>query len=197
MRTSPNSEVQEPLQVPSELSGKGVFFVHRLVRPKCWSDAMDAQDAKLLENEKILENVGDGVSLWRVENHTDLRRVALAINESRTPPTQAAHLLPIFESEFDEVGIRRKKTPGKTECVWARKRHIDADIGNSEKLSICELLLKRHRNLIDCQKGKIKKALELSKKEGCCGVEHDSPHCSCGAFHWLSFFKSIMRRLFS
>ena len=163
----------EPLTVRGTLGvASGPVFVRRVTRPAIWHDATRTSDC--------LYEPDGRVSLWRVGDDQDLRRAAIAINESRESFRERIDFLPILPEELAAAGVDCIQTPGETRCPPAARLHYDAQIGDGNRKRLLETLLAARRQLGRCTSGQMRKAAEASEQDGCFAVVENPTSCNCG-----------------
>ncbi len=161
----------EPLTIRGTLGvASGSVFVRRVTRPAIWHDATRA-------SECLYEPDGR-VSVWRVGNDQDLRRVAIAINESRESFRERIDFL--LPEELTAASVVCIQTRGETKCPAAAQLHYDAQIGDGNRKRLLETLLAARRQLGRCTSGQMGKAAEQSEQDGCFAVVENPVSCNCG-----------------
>ncbi len=174
----PNNEplsISEDLNVPG-----GPVLVRKITRPKKWQGPLDSGDVEAAIGV-FASSSDSGISLFLVNSDSDLRRVALALNEYTVSPRQRLTLLPIRPEELSAAGVGYEQTLGASKCPVAADLHYDMTGGKQELVRLCRLLLDAKRDVGGCSRGNMKLALELSKAEGCFVAVPDSASCACGA----------------
>ena len=176
--STPSQEVQ-PLSLAGIVGDRGgPFFLRRIARSTPWNDALATRDITAVTG--YLYEHGQRVSLWQVNSDLDLRRVAIAINESRESFTERVEFLPILPDELNAVGVTCEPTTGETSCPAAAILHYDAEVDETKCSRIITMLINAGRRLARCTKGQMSVALRDSQSDGCFAVS-DSLSCKCGA----------------
>ena len=153
------------------------IFLRRVARPTPWKQALLTGEIANVTGYLIEE--GGKVSLWQVQNDLDLRRVAIAVNESRESFTEKIEFLPILPDELTAVGATCEQTRGETECAAAAQLHYDATIDGEKGHRIIAQLVGTGRELARCTRGQMALAYQESLEDGCFAVS-DSTTCRCG-----------------
>jgi len=153
------------------------LFLRRVARPTPWKQALLTGELANVTGYLIEE--GGKVSLWQVQNDLDLRRVAIAVNESRESFTEMIDFLPILPDELTAVGATYEQTRGDTECPAAAQLHYDAAIDEERGSRIIAMLVRTGRELARCTRGQMAQAERDSIADGCFAVS-DSTSCKCG-----------------
>src|SRR5437879_2790526 len=110
------------------------LFVRRVARARIWVEALQTKRAS--DASDVLYEQDENVSLWRVSTDEELRRIAIAINESRDSFREMLDLLPILPTELEQVGVRWDSDPGDTSCPAAGKLHFNAEMNNEARLKL-------------------------------------------------------------
>ncbi|MFO7903225.1 MAG: hypothetical protein R6U98_11220 [Pirellulaceae bacterium] len=140
--------------------------------------------------QQILKDVfeadsADAISVWRIENDSDLMRIAVAINANRVAgnPDHGSIRGELFLVAIQphEVGaIKLEQNEGRTDCVFAKHRHYDAVIEDeSQRTQLVDLLLDAERSPKKVTKGQIREAVEKAEKDSCYAVAESSTGCEC------------------
>ena len=153
-------------------------FLRRVARARIWAKALETKQPS--DASELLFEEDQSVSLWHVGNDEELRRVAMAINESRDSLRETLDLLPILPAELEEAGIKWISELGLTSCPTAAKLHYNAGIDDDARSSLLQKLIAQGRRLVRCTGGKLREAVELSTGEGCFAVATNSIECACG-----------------
>lgn len=131
----------------------------------------------LIENVFSDYETGE-LSLWRIEDHTDLIRISIALNENRSSLTEKIFLLPILPEELKSFEI--SQTHGNTSCCHASRCHHDAKVETVSQIEhLVRMLLDANRDIGRMNSNKMKQAKEVVEKDGCHVVVVDSDCCSC------------------
>lgn len=155
-------------------------FLRRVSRSRNWDEPLKNKDP--VAAAKVLIERGKSVSLWLVTNDTDLRRVAIAINEGRHVSFhERLSLLPIHQDELDGVGVEFTQIAGLTSCKAAEVLHHDILLDERSAVGLCQILIDVNRKLATCTKSQMKKAENISRGEGCFATVPESSECECGA----------------
>ena len=158
-------------------------FLRKVDRARMWD--LPPGDRNAETASQVFVEGDRSVSLWLVSNDTELRRVAIAMNENRNSPHERLDLLPIRPEELQAVGAVPQQTPGDTTCEVARRLHHDVDLNSKRRVHLCQILLGALRVLERCKKGQMKVAEEAAKAEGCPAAFSDTPappdplNCDC------------------
>ena len=171
---------QEPLTLNGSLRMSGAWeplFLRKVARVSRW----DKGDLERAMN--VFKDPEGEPSLWKVGNDTELRRVAIALNEGRNSLREPLQLLPIHQGDLEAAGITHiDQTSGERRCVAADSLHYVAKMTTKTIEKLCRhLLFVKKRQLGRCTKGQMRKALVLSIEEGCFSVAEESTNCKCGA----------------
>jgi hypothetical protein len=169
----------KPLTVLNATGGSEPFYLRKIARSTPWLEALTSKDPSAA-CDFLLEPDGS-VSLWFIPDDIALRRVAIAMNESRPSPRASITFLPILPSELISAGIALQQTPGATNCDPARGLHFDAHIDEDLSLKIVQTLLIAGRRPCTCTKGQMNKALDDAKNDGCFAAVQSSTGCACGS----------------
>jgi hypothetical protein len=153
-------------------------FIRSIARARVWTQALQTKQPS--DAAELLYEPDDNVSLWRVQDDEELRRVALAINESRDSLRETLDLLPILPAELQDVGIDWDAELGETACPTAARLHFSAEINSEARLRLLQRLIEANRELLRCTGGKMRLAVELSAKDGCFTAVPESVECACG-----------------
>ena len=154
-------------------------FLRKVTRAKHWKDPCESDDATGA-SQVLLEDNGI-VSVWFVSDDTDLRRVAIAMNEGRGSFHETLDLLPIQRDELKKIGVTASQTPGDTNCIAAQSLHHDIRLTKSTAVKLCELLIADDRKLERCKRGEMKQAETQSIEDGCFATVPESRSCACEA----------------
>jgi hypothetical protein len=174
----PLNDKQPPTLVGTPFSTNAPWLLRRIARPTPWKDALASGDTAPVKN--YLQDSEGKVSLWRIENDLDLRRVAIAINESRDSFREKLEFLPILPAELTRLGVPFQNTPGETACPTAARLHYDADIDEDRGSKLIGHLLQSGRELLRCSRGQMNVALSEAENDGCFAVSETSKSCKCG-----------------
>src|SRR5687767_4792735 len=120
----PPQQTQPPTIASSLKLSTQQVFVRTVARGSLWAEAKQAANPQIAEDYLIEED--QQVSLWSVNGDDDLRRVAIAINESRDSPRETIDFLTILPDELSRAGLPIVPTPGETSCPAAAALHFDA-----------------------------------------------------------------------
>jgi len=177
---SNTSNNQEPLSIHKNLKiDKCPVFIRKVGRPRNWKEPLSERD--VLAARQVFASDGGPVSLWRINSNMELRRVTIAINESRQVFHEKLDLLPILPDEIASLGVMPLQTPGRSECPPAAGLHYDVTMNDTEAANLCRILIEAGRELGRCTPGQMKLAVEVSESEGCFAVSPESVSCDCGA----------------
>lgn len=173
------SVMSEPLALKphSELPDPPVFL-RSVARARIWTSAKQSKEPLLAAD--LLYEADNNVSLWKVSDDRELRRVAIAINESRDSLRETIDLLPITPSELTAAGIGFMPELGDSECPTAARLHYSAEIDTDARLRLLRKLIDANRELLRCTGGKMKRAVQLSIEDQCFIPVPDSKQCACG-----------------
>jgi len=169
-----------PVSIQRSLRIQSVpVFIRKVAKPADWSKARQLNDASLVAD--YLRDPTGQVSLWRVNNDLELRRVAIALNEGRDSLHERLLLLPILPAELESVGIDYMQNEGATECRAVVDLHYEAAIDDAKRQNLLTCLLQKERDLGRCTESEMKTVEQISIDEGCFAAVHDSSLCGCGA----------------
>lgn len=158
----------------------GEVLVRKVTRASRWNKPLG--EGKPEQAVDVFHDPCDRPSLWKVGSATELRRVAIALNEGRDSFSERLDLLVIYPEEFAASGASDPiQTPGYTACEVAASLHYEVGLTDESTLVLCRNLMAAGRGLGKCTKAAMKKAATISRKEGCFSIATDSTSCKCGA----------------
>lgn len=155
-------------------------FVRKITRRGSWKDHLKDEDASAAA--RVLDEGGKPVSMWWVQDHVDLRRAGIAMNEARGGSLhQEIFFLSIHSEDLAAVGASISVVRGDTKCVAAQGLHRDISLGREAAVQLCRILIQARRRASKCTLGEMKQAVKASIAEGCFAAVEDSRECRCGA----------------
>jgi hypothetical protein len=154
------------------------FFVRKVPRKRHWTDGKQSIiDSVLCPDE-------DGtVSLFRIADSLDLKRVSLALNANRvkTNPNSGSireDLLLAAITDEELAGLDCQYTLGDTPCAHANHTHYDWKVASSNEVSgVVDKILSVQRPFVKISKALLVPAIAELEGIGCRAVTADS-HCT-------------------
>lgn len=153
------------------------FYVRKIDRSGWWSETGGLSEREIAG--KVFPPEEDGaVSVFRVENEVDLRRVAIGLNSRRSSLHEELVLLPIRPDELKEIPLR--KTLGDTLCLHANNCHYDAVFGDEgAAVALVRALRARGRSVRKLKSKEMKSHSEEAERDGCRATSSVRPQCVC------------------
>jgi hypothetical protein len=155
-------------------------YVRKIPRPGAWSPQVNSEEERV---QKIAEDVFSldddrTFSLFHVENSSDVERVSLAINSTRSKLDEDIYYLAIKTDELSEIQLDKAKA--EMVCTLANDRHWNAMIDDRGKsVRLAEILLRAKRVPMKLTKAMARVAIQRARADGCHSVVNSSAACKC------------------
>jgi hypothetical protein len=161
--------------------GAGVpCYVRKVNKPSVCGDLKKnsvAERAALIR-ESVLSEDGGVSSFLYVETTQDVIRTVMAINWARRG-VDGVEDLSLLAFAVDELeGTKKKQTPDRFICHWAKRHHWDITLSGHED-RIANQIASRNRLPKKYSRKKMEDALARMVSEGCRSVECPQPDCIC------------------
>ena len=116
--------------------------------------------------------------MFRVEDATDLHRIAIGLNSNRGSLTEQLEVLGITPEDIETSGLVLEQTPGDTQCHHANSRHYDIIHDEAAIEQLVRILVESGREDHRFKK-QMKRAAEAAQMIGCHATKSDDSACQC------------------
>lgn len=167
---------------PSVLSSAGTpIYVRKVSRRRHWrGEEGETSDERVRRAAaEVFTNDGGRVSVFKVENADDLRRVAIGLNSGRSSLTEQLDILGITQEDITVSGLDLERTVGSTACLHANARHYDIIHNDAAIERLVRRLVEQDRHDIRYNKKQMARAAEAAATIGCQATNPRSHRCEC------------------
>ncbi|MGC1400793.1 hypothetical protein [Candidatus Binatus sp.] len=155
-------------------------YVRKIPRRGAWFPEAQSEEDRIKKIAEVVFSLDDDLtfSLFHVENSTDIERVSLAINSTRSKLDEDIFYIEIKTAELHEIQV--DKATAETACTRANDRHWNARIderGKSERLA--RVLLQANREPKKLTGAMARVAIEHARADRCHVVVGPDGPCKC------------------